>query len=469
MGHRQGWRGRGRLAMRRRRLAALQHRPPAHAVGSELRPPRVVEVEDVHRLSHAAAVGQPRRAPRPRVRHPRGQHAPRQALPAHAAHVSQPAQLPARDVEVDRVEPQLLHQLHRRDAVLPRVLPRDAAHGAQALRVEDAQPLQQLLGEAPALAAVEEDGEDERLVDRRLGGPRDGRGGEEALAQRAEGLARRGDPRLHRERVGAVSRDVVAQVGELGHDRHRAPRRQLHVREVRAVVGGAVRVGVRRRRAEEDLRLGVLAWHAGVHLHAPVCEVRHQRRRLLLHVAARAEEQRRVVGVLGVVEDDLLRAGRVGATPRQHVVGQRHEDARLARRARRQRRRRRRRRWQRQQRLGRSIRRWRGRRRRRGLDSVAPRDARPRAPAAARGPRRLQRKSAWQHGSARWHCSSRVASRAAGSLLARRRRCSSGARPAPAPPRSRARTGSVPLGTKRAVTAVVAAVPRGQLVGPPAR
>ena len=58
--------------------------------------------------------------------------------------------------------------------------------------MEDAQPLQQLLGEAPALAPVEEYGEDERLVDRRLGGPRDGGGGEEALAQRAEGLARRG-------------------------------------------------------------------------------------------------------------------------------------------------------------------------------------------------------------------------------------------------------------------------------------
>ena len=98
MGHGQGRRGRGRLAKRRRRLAALQHRPPARAIGGELRPPRVVEVEDVHRLSHAAAVGQPRRAPRPRARHPRGQHAPRQALPAHAAHVSQPAQLPARDI-----------------------------------------------------------------------------------------------------------------------------------------------------------------------------------------------------------------------------------------------------------------------------------------------------------------------------------------------------------------------------------
>ena len=49
-------------------LAALQHRPPARAVSSELWPPRVVEVEDVHRLSHAAAVGKPRRAPRPRVR-----------------------------------------------------------------------------------------------------------------------------------------------------------------------------------------------------------------------------------------------------------------------------------------------------------------------------------------------------------------------------------------------------------------
>ena len=40
-----GRRGRGRLAKRRRRLAALQHRSPARAIGGELRPPRVVEVK----------------------------------------------------------------------------------------------------------------------------------------------------------------------------------------------------------------------------------------------------------------------------------------------------------------------------------------------------------------------------------------------------------------------------------------
>jgi hypothetical protein len=104
-----GWRNGGG------RLTTLQHRPPARAFGNELRPPRVVEVEDVHRLRRAAAVGQPRRAPRPRARHVAptrtASAAVKSALPVHAAHVSQPAQLPARDIEVDRVEPQLLHQL----------------------------------------------------------------------------------------------------------------------------------------------------------------------------------------------------------------------------------------------------------------------------------------------------------------------------------------------------------------------
>ena len=55
----------------------------------------------------------------------------------------------------------------------PRVLARHAAHRAHALRVEDAQPLHEHLGQAPGLTAEEEDGEDERLVRLALGARRD--------------------------------------------------------------------------------------------------------------------------------------------------------------------------------------------------------------------------------------------------------------------------------------------------------
>ena len=74
----------------------------------ELGPARGVKVEGVHCLGHGAAVGELRRARRALVRHPRGEHEPRQPLGAHAAHVAKPAQLPRVDVELDGVEPQPL-------------------------------------------------------------------------------------------------------------------------------------------------------------------------------------------------------------------------------------------------------------------------------------------------------------------------------------------------------------------------
>ena len=89
---------------------------------------------------------------------------------------------------------------------------RHAAHRADALPEEGTQPLQQRLGQAPALAAEEEDGEDERLVRVPLGLRRDGVGAEEALAQRAERLARVRDACLHSALVGEVARHEVAEV-----------------------------------------------------------------------------------------------------------------------------------------------------------------------------------------------------------------------------------------------------------------
>ena len=165
---RQRRRHRRRLAEGGGRRAVAQHRAPRHPVLRERRPARAVQVEDVHRLRHAPAVREPRRAHWPRVRHPRRQQPPRQPRHVHAADVAEPSQLAPIDVDVNGVEPQPLHQVLRRDVVLPHVSARHAAHRAQALRVEDAQPLQQHLRQAPALAAVEEDGEDERLVHRLL-------------------------------------------------------------------------------------------------------------------------------------------------------------------------------------------------------------------------------------------------------------------------------------------------------------
>ena len=113
-----------------------------------------------------------------------------------------------------------------------------------------------------------------------LRGVRHRGGAEDAAAQRAESLASVGDPRVDSAIVSAVARHVVAEVLELLDDWHRAPARQLHVRQVGAVVGGGVLVRARRRRAEEHLRLGGLARHAHVHLHAPVGKVLEQQRRL---------------------------------------------------------------------------------------------------------------------------------------------------------------------------------------------
>ena len=79
----------------------LERGAPGDAVGGERRPFSRADVEHGERLGHRAAVRHARRAARPRVRHPAGEHASRQPREGHARHVAEPAQLPARHVEND--------------------------------------------------------------------------------------------------------------------------------------------------------------------------------------------------------------------------------------------------------------------------------------------------------------------------------------------------------------------------------
>mmetsp|Transcript_64857 Transcript_64857/g.193865 ORF Transcript_64857/g.193865 Transcript_64857/m.193865 type:complete len:370 (+) Transcript_64857:708-1817(+) len=202
--------------------------------------------------------------------------------------------------------------------------------------MEDAQPLPHDLGDAPALGAVEEDVEDERLVDRPLRRHVDVRRREEAATQRAEGLARGGDATVDVDRIVAETRHVAAEISEARDDGHESPARQQHVREVGAVEGGRVGVHVWARRAEEDLGLRLLGrravrgLHTLVHLHAPALEVLEYLRCLLLDVLARCEGQRRVVGVLRV-DDRKIVAVRRRLPARHRVVVARSEDAQVVR------------------------------------------------------------------------------------------------------------------------------------------
>ena len=81
----------------------MQHRSPGEAVGGELRPLLVVEVEGVESLDDGAAIRHARGAARPLVRHPARQHPTRQPRVVHARHVAESAELPPRHVEVGRV------------------------------------------------------------------------------------------------------------------------------------------------------------------------------------------------------------------------------------------------------------------------------------------------------------------------------------------------------------------------------
>ena len=84
----------------------MQHRPPGEAVGGELGPLLVVEVEGVESLDDGATIRHARGAARPLVRHPARQHPTRQPRVVHAGHVAEPAELPPRHVEVGRVKPE---------------------------------------------------------------------------------------------------------------------------------------------------------------------------------------------------------------------------------------------------------------------------------------------------------------------------------------------------------------------------
>ena len=78
--------------------------------------------------------------------------------------------------------------------------------------MEDAETVEEALGERPALAPVEQDGEDERGVDRALGGKRDIPRAEKALPKSAKSSARRLDPAVDVEPVAAVAVEVAPKI-----------------------------------------------------------------------------------------------------------------------------------------------------------------------------------------------------------------------------------------------------------------
>ena len=71
---------------------------------------------------------------------------------------------------------------------LPSVFPGHAAHRADALVVEDLQPFDQLLGQGPALAAAQNNGQDHSHVDSTFSNKGDSAGAEKAFAECSESL-----------------------------------------------------------------------------------------------------------------------------------------------------------------------------------------------------------------------------------------------------------------------------------------
>ena len=100
----------------------------------------------------------------PRVADPRGEELARKPLVAHASNMPRPAELAHGDVVVEVLDLHPRSQVPVADAEVPLVPQRDAAHGPNALVVEHAKPIKQLLGEAPALRPVKQDADDERQV-----------------------------------------------------------------------------------------------------------------------------------------------------------------------------------------------------------------------------------------------------------------------------------------------------------------
>ena len=98
--------------------------------------------------------------------------------------------------------------------------------------METAEALPEALSERPALSAVKEDGQDERLVHCALGCTRHARRAEEVGVQAAERLAGGFDAAVDVDAVRAVAGDVLAKVLE-GEDDLASVNRQRSARETR--------------------------------------------------------------------------------------------------------------------------------------------------------------------------------------------------------------------------------------------
>ena len=113
--------GRRRRAVVGRRLSAAQHRPPSEAVGGELGPLVVVEAERCRepcgRSGHTSCAGRRAAAGAPPSTIASDEVAA--SSPCAPARGREPAELPPRHVEVDRVESEPARQVLGRDVVLP--------------------------------------------------------------------------------------------------------------------------------------------------------------------------------------------------------------------------------------------------------------------------------------------------------------------------------------------------------------
>ena len=134
-----------------------------------------------------------RRAGWPVVLHEAGEKFARRAREVHASDMPGPAQETGVVVVLDGLDAKLFEEIGGFDVVFDGVMHGDLGHDARALVMKGEEAAQEVLCHAPALTAVEQDGDDERGVDHALDPPADSLLRENARAERAKGRRRVSD------------------------------------------------------------------------------------------------------------------------------------------------------------------------------------------------------------------------------------------------------------------------------------
>ena len=150
----------------------------------------------------------------------REQHA-RRARHWHAGDVATPPQGPGGVVIIQRADAEALQQLLGADAVDEHLLHCDPAHHADTPVVKDAQSLQVLLPQGPALAAVEQGPDDQSRKDKAFVLERWQVMFEEATLQCAKGCAGLDDASVDIRPTGELFVNQAAEVDELGAERNK--------------------------------------------------------------------------------------------------------------------------------------------------------------------------------------------------------------------------------------------------------